>query len=71
MCNNIVTDIIRAVNSYNNEYMMYLPGEAFNEVWLNDVRLNDVHSDQPTSITTAATSFAAKAVQSTLVGTRC
>ena len=37
-------------------------GEAFNEVWLDDV-----HSDQPTSATTTGTSSAAEDIRNTLV----
>ena len=37
-------------------------GEAFNEVWLDDV-----HSDQPTLATTTGTSSAAEDIRNTLV----
>ena len=36
--------------------------DAFNEIWLDDV-----HSDQPTSSTTAITSSAAEDIRNTLV----
>ena len=43
-------------------YVKYIQGEAFNEVWLDDV-----HSDHPTSATTAIISSAAEDIRNTLV----